>query len=90
MDGALNAIQYARESKTPFLGTCGGYQHAILEFTRNVLGYENADNAEVNPKTSMPLISALSCKLIEKTDTINICPNSKVSEIPQSENIKKE
>jgi len=90
MTGALNAIQYARESKTPFLGTCGGYQHAVLEFTRNVLGYENADNAEVNPDTNMPLISALSCKLIEKTDAINICPNSKVSEIHQSENIEEE
>ncbi len=90
MDGALNAIQYARESSTPFLGTCGGYQHAVLEFTRNVLGYENAGNAETNPDTTMPLISALSCKLVEKTDTINICPNSQVSSIHRTEHIEED
>src|SRR6266478_2757884 len=36
MEGALNAITYARESGTPFLGTCGGFQHALIEYARNV------------------------------------------------------
>ena len=37
-EGALTAIRYARENSIPFLGTCGGFQHAILEYARNVLG----------------------------------------------------
>jgi len=38
MDGALRGIRFARETHRPFLGTCGGFQHAILEFARSVLG----------------------------------------------------
>src|SRR5450432_689777 len=37
-DGALLAIRHARERAIPFLGTCGGFQHAIVEYARNVLG----------------------------------------------------
>src|SRR5881397_2782932 len=36
MKGALNAIRFARESGRPFLGTCGGFQHAIIESVRHV------------------------------------------------------
>src|SRR5882724_11240382 len=32
MEGALLAIQYARESGRPFLGTCAGFQHAVIEY----------------------------------------------------------
>src|SRR5579863_4116541 len=32
MDGALNGIRFAREQATPFLGTCGGFQHALIEY----------------------------------------------------------
>lgn len=32
MDGALRAIRFAREHQRPFLGTCGGFQHAVLEY----------------------------------------------------------
>ena len=38
MEGALIAIRCAREGRIPFLGTCGGFQHAIVEYARNVLG----------------------------------------------------
>ncbi len=37
MEGALRVIRFARENDRPFLGTCGGCQHAVLEFARNVL-----------------------------------------------------
>jgi CTP synthase (UTP-ammonia lyase) len=36
MDGALRAIRFAREQGRPFLGTCGGFQHTIIEYARNV------------------------------------------------------
>ena len=35
-EGALAAIRFARESNTPFLGTCGGFQYAVIEYARNV------------------------------------------------------
>lgn len=81
MARALSAIQYARENDVPFLGTCGGYQHAALEFARNVLGFAEADNAEVNPDCEMPLISGLTCKLVEKSDGITIEPDTRAGSI---------
>src|SRR5881227_4003842 len=37
-EGAMRAIRHARTTRTPFLGTSAGFQYAILEFARNVLG----------------------------------------------------
>ncbi len=36
--GILAAIEFARNDEKPFLGTCAGFQHAVLEYARNVLG----------------------------------------------------
>src|SRR5690348_226695 len=47
MEGSLRAIRYAREHHVPTLGTCGGCQHMIIEYARNVLGMSEADHAEV-------------------------------------------
>src|ERR1043166_7262184 len=58
MSGALNGIRFARESGRPFLGTCGGFQHALIEYARTVLGVAGADHAESNPNTPVPLVSA--------------------------------
>ncbi len=79
--GAIAAIRYARENGVPFLGTCGGYQHAILEFARNVLGQDQADNLEDNPQTSMPLIAPMSCSLLESEGDIELLENSKISSL---------
>ena len=90
MEGALTAIRYAREHDVPFFGSCGGYQHAALEFARNVLGYPQADNAEVNPKAEMPLISALVCKLVEKSDSITMQIQSKAGAYYQAAEVVEE
>lgn len=90
IDGALTAIQFARHNDIPFLGTCGGYQHAVLEFARHALGFEKADNIEQNPETEMPLISALSCELIEKNGSITLESDSQVSAFYQSEKIEED
>jgi CTP synthase (UTP-ammonia lyase) len=45
-DGMLAGIRFARERGVPYLGTCGGFQYALIEFTRNVLGLTDADTAE--------------------------------------------
>ena len=58
MDGALAAIRFARETRRPFLGTCGGFQHVLVETARNVLGISNADHAETAPAISaLPAVS---------------------------------
>lgn len=70
MEGALRAIRWAREQRRPFLGTCGGFQHAIIEYARNVLKWGDAEHAETAPDASRPVITPLTCTLIEKTETI--------------------
>jgi len=81
MAGALRAIRYAREHGVPFLGTCGGFQHAVIEYARNVLGMAEADHAESNPDAEAPLISRLQCSLVETEGAIQFVPGSRLQEI---------
>ena len=76
LEGALQAIRFAREQGRPFLGTCGGFQHAILEYARHVLGWTDAEHAETKPSAARPVITPLTCALVEKTDTIRFRPGS--------------
>ena len=76
MDGALRAIRVARESDWPFLGTCGGFQHVVIEYARNVLGFEDAQHAEYDPCASELFISALSCSLAGQTMSVRLKPGS--------------
>jgi CTP synthase (UTP-ammonia lyase) len=68
--GALAAIRYAREQRRPFLGTCGGFQHAVLEYARNVCRLTAAAHAELDPDAQQPVIAPLACPLVEKTEEI--------------------
>ncbi len=81
MDGALHAIRYARERSVPLLGTCGGFQHMLIEYARNVLGLEDADHAESNPEGSTLLVAPLNCSVGEQTHTITLTPGSRVAAI---------
>ncbi|BCJ95175.1 hypothetical protein acsn021_27440 [Anaerocolumna cellulosilytica] len=72
IEGALWAIRFAREGNYPFLGTCGGFQHAVLEFARNVIGIKQAGHAETNPDYSDIFITPLSCSLVGETRKIYI------------------
>src|SRR5215472_6209600 len=72
--GALEAIRFAREQRLPFLGTCGGFQHAIMEYAKNVLGMARVEHAELNPNASHPLISALTCSLIDTEEELTLAP----------------
>jgi CTP synthase (UTP-ammonia lyase) len=77
-EGVLAAIRFARESGRPFLGTCGGFQHALLEYARNVLGRGEADHAETSPDASVPLISRLSCSLVEQRGKVRLVEGSRL------------
>ena len=56
VEGKIEAIRYARTHKIPFLGICLGMQLAIVEFSRNVIGYHDAHSLELNPSTTHPVI----------------------------------
>lgn len=56
IDGMINAIKYARESKTPILGICLGMQMMVVEYARNVAGIKDAHSIEMNPDTLNPVI----------------------------------
>ncbi len=78
-DAALAAIRLARESGTPFLGTCAGFQHAILEYARNGLGLAEAAHAETDPDAAMTVIGRLACDLIEVRETVYLVPGSRAA-----------
>ncbi len=59
IQGMLNAIEYARVHKVPFLGICLGMQTAMIEFARDVLGYSDADSTEFNPSSLHPVIALM-------------------------------
>lgn len=79
LDGALRAIRFAREADCPFIGTCGGFQHVVIEYARNVLGFEDAQHAEYDPYASELFISELSCSLVGQTMSVRLEPDSRAA-----------
>jgi CTP synthase len=57
--GKILAVQYARENAVPFLGICLGMQCAVIEFARNVIGWEDAHTVEISPESKRPVISLM-------------------------------
>jgi CTP synthase (UTP-ammonia lyase) len=76
LEGALAAIKYARLSGVPLIGTCGGFQHIVVEYARNVLGFADADHAESNPYASRLFVTPLSCSLVGRSMSVRIAPDS--------------
>lgn len=81
MDGALTAIRFARERQFPFLGTCGGFQHALLEYARNHLGWADAEHAETAPESENAIITPLSCSLVEAFAPIRLRAGSRIAAV---------
>ncbi|HEY6943177.1 CTP synthase C-terminal region-related (seleno)protein [Dokdonella sp.] len=77
MDGALRAIRHAREARRPFLGTCGGFQHAVVEYARNVLGWADAEHAETAPDAERAVVVPLSCALVEVHEAVHLVAGSR-------------
>lgn len=74
--GALDAVRFARETRRPFLGTCGGFQHALIEFARHVAGIADADHAETSPLADELVITPLACSLVEATAPLHFAAGS--------------
>ena len=79
MEGALLAIRHARTSGLPFLGTCGGFQHAVVEYARHALGWADAEHAETAPDAARPVISLLSCALVEASETVRLVAGTRIA-----------
>lgn len=86
--GALRAIRFAREQQRPFLGTCGGFQHAVLEFSRNVLGWMDAEHGETSPNAERAILSPLTCSLVEAIDSIHLLPGSLIAKAYETSEIQ--
>ncbi|HET8698570.1 MAG TPA: hypothetical protein VFO94_13840 [Gammaproteobacteria bacterium] len=68
--GVIAAIRFAREHERPFLGTCGGFQHAILEYAQAVWGID-ATHAETDPEAADAVIAPLICSLVEVSGALH-------------------
>src|SRR5215469_1694042 len=88
--GALRVIRFARENMVPLLGTCGGFQHIILEFARNVLGIADAAHAEYDPYASRLFISKLTCSLVGRSLPITLLAGSLVASVYGTTSIKEQ
>ena len=58
-EGKIRAIEYARKNEVPVLGICFGMQMMVIEFARNVLGYEGANSTEIDPETPYPVVDLM-------------------------------
>lgn len=84
-DRVIDAVEVARTSGTPLLGTCGGYQHMVLEFARDVAGIAarhaesraGGDGPEVPGSTA--LITELSCSLKGRSGQVDLVPGSRAA-----------
>ena len=63
----------------PFLGTCGGFQHAVIEYARDVLGWADADHAETAPDAQRAVIAPLECSLVEAKSLVQFIPGSRIA-----------
>jgi CTP synthase (UTP-ammonia lyase) len=85
--GALEAIRYAREQRRPFLGTCGGFQHALMEFSKDVLGREAA-HQEMDAAAKDPLIAKLACSLVGAKARVLAIPGTLFADLVGGESVE--
>ncbi|HEX4214539.1 MAG TPA: hypothetical protein VIA06_14580 [Candidatus Dormibacteraeota bacterium] len=79
--GALAAVRTARERSIPFLGTCGGFQHALLEYARDVCGLASVAHGENDPGAPDLVIVPLSCSLVGHEGVVHLRPGSRAERI---------
>lgn len=79
--GALRAIRVARETPIPFLGTCAGFQHALLEYAESVWGVDAPAHAELDPQADDPLIARLECALVERAGGVVLVQGTRLAAI---------
>jgi len=87
MEGALLAIRHARETGTPLLGTCGGFQHLVVEVARDVLGVKDAEHAETSPGSPRLAVTPLSCSLAGQSHPVRIGAGTRAAALYRAEEV---
>jgi CTP synthase (UTP-ammonia lyase) len=77
IDGALEGIKLARETGIPLLGTCAGFQHAVLEFAKNKLRFQDAAHEAYDPSASRLFLTALACSVKGQRMPVHLLPGSR-------------
>jgi CTP synthase (UTP-ammonia lyase) len=77
----LATINYARENAIPFLGTCGGFQHALLEYAQQALGWKDAEHGELPSQGGRAVIAPLTCALVEARQSIRLAQGSRIAQV---------
>ena len=80
MERVLSAIRFAREHAVPCFGTCGGFQHMVIEYARNVLGVADAEPAEYGENQPDAFITPLACSLAGRSMSLTFKAESRVAE----------
>jgi CTP synthase (UTP-ammonia lyase) len=81
-EGAVAAVRTARERGIPYLGTCGGFQHAVLEYARDACGLggvQHAENLAARGAVADPadlLIVPLKCSLVGHEEAVMVVPGT--------------
>jgi CTP synthase (UTP-ammonia lyase) len=71
-DGVYALIRWTRENNFPILGTCGGFQYMVVEYSKNVLGFKNAGHEESEPGVENLIISKMACSLKGSQEQVHI------------------
>ncbi|MEZ3498827.1 CTP synthase [Pantoea sp. KPR_PJ] len=79
-DAVLATLRWVRENHKPFLGSCGGFQYAVIEYARHVLGWQDANHAETAAGGRM-VIAPLNCSLVEQRGEVRFAPGSQIARI---------
>ncbi len=81
-DAAVYAlIRDVREGGVPFLGTCGGFQYALVEFARHVADAPDAAHAETDPDAAEPVVGMLGCSLVGARRTVTCVPGTRLAAV---------
>ena len=59
IEGKIEAVRYVRENNIPFFGICLGMQMSIIEYSRTILGYKDANSTEMNENTTHPVVNLM-------------------------------
>jgi CTP synthase (UTP-ammonia lyase) len=76
---AIAAIRFARSRGVPFLGTCGGFQHMVMEVAESLWGIAGPAHAETSPGATDPVIAPLACALVERRGHVRFAPGSRLA-----------
>ncbi len=79
-EGAIAAARTAREHGIPFLGTCGGFQHAVLMLARDLCGIEAAAHAEYGDGGELVIVE-LECSLVGHEGAIAFEPGTLIRSV---------